>query len=72
MTMHFSVHQHDDGWYRLTAETAQKVTILVCDCETKALAQHMQKSLNSAPNETQKQVIAAIGIELLQDLAQSA
>ena len=72
MKMRFSVHQHEDGWYRLTAETAQKVTILVCDCETQALALHMQASLNSSTEETQQQVIAAVGMELIAELAQSA
>ncbi len=72
MKIHFSVHPYGNGRYRLTAETAQKVTILVCDCETEALAQHMQAGLNSSSEETQKQVVATVGLALLQELAQIA
>lgn len=72
MKVRFSVHRHEDGWFRLTAETPQKVTILVCECETQEFALHMQQSLNSAPETTQKQVISAVGRELLQELAQTA
>lgn len=72
MTMRFAVHQHDDGWYRLTVETAQKITLLLCECETPELAQFLQASLDCAPSMVQQQVIAKVGRALLSDLAKTA
>lgn len=72
MKQRFKVYQHRQGWFRLTAETAQKVTILVCECETRDLVLHMQKCLNSAPDEFQNRIIADSIKALLKPSAQPA
>lgn len=59
MNTHFSIQEHQDGWYRLTAEMAQKVTFLVCQCETRELASYMAKILNAAPKNLQRQIMAS-------------
>lgn len=59
MNTHFSIQEHRDGWYRLTAEMAQKVTFLVCECETLELASYMAQMLNASPKSLQQQIMAS-------------
>jgi len=72
MTMRFSKLKRKGGWYIVVAETAHNVTIIVCECESRDLAQYLVQMLNDSDRKTQRQILLAMKKEMQPVLEQTA